>query len=161
MATSDLSKYANELTKDLSRGSRDQARRRLRQIGYSEEQVCALVPFQKSGRHTPKENSIKDVTQSILKNNNLSHMEINEDASYIAYFDESTTDIAKSSRLSYLRRELRKNGASEDAIEATKHPWLTEESNRLQKMRREIHACQKSVPPDHFMPKAILERLQG
>ncbi len=99
-----LSRYSAELTKDLSRGSRDNARRRLREIGYSEEQVRALVPFQKSGRHTPKENSIKDMAQSILKNKEYSWMDINEDASYIAYLgdEETTTDIARSSRLSYL-----------------------------------------------------------
>ncbi|CAG8499012.1 2170_t:CDS:2 [Acaulospora colombiana] len=144
MTPSELSRYTDELTKDLSRGFRDQARRRLRQIGYNEEQG----------------NSIKDMDQSILKNNNLSHMEINEDAS-IAYSHESATDIAKSSRLSYLRRDLRKNGASEDVIETTKHSWLTEEYNRLQKMRREMLTCQKLDLPDHFMPEAILERLQG
>ncbi|CAG8620563.1 12156_t:CDS:2 [Ambispora leptoticha] len=82
ISPSELSRYADELIKDLSCGSRDQARRHLRQIGYSEEQ----------------ENSIKDMAQSILKNSNLSHMEINEEASYIAYLgDEEMTDIVRSS----------------------------------------------------------------
>ncbi|RHZ70956.1 hypothetical protein Glove_264g42 [Diversispora epigaea] len=163
LSPSELSRYADELTKDLSRTSRDQARRCLRQIDYCEEQVRALIPFQKFGRHTPKVNSIKDMAQSILKNSNLSHMEINEDTSHIAYLEdkEMTTDIVRSSRLSYLRRELCINGVTEEVIDATKDRDITKESNRLQKMRREILTCQKLDPPDYFMPEAILERLQG
>ncbi|RHZ47838.1 hypothetical protein Glove_566g31 [Diversispora epigaea] len=163
MSSSELSRYSDELTKDLSRGSRDQTRRRLRQIGYSEERVRALIPFQKSGRHTPKVNSIKDLAQSILKNSNISCMEINEDASHIAYLEdkETTIDIARSSQLSYLRRELHKNGTSDEVIDATKDRYITEESNRLQKMRRKILTHQKLDSPDHFTPEVILERLQG
>ncbi|CAG8821457.1 12399_t:CDS:2, partial [Racocetra persica] len=79
---------------------------------YSEEQVHALVPFQKSGRNTPKVNSIKEMVQKILKNDNLLYVDINEEASYIAYLDE--------------------------VIDATKDYDITEESNRLQKIRQEI-----------------------
>ncbi|CAG8502185.1 4104_t:CDS:2 [Diversispora eburnea] len=61
------------------------------------------------------------------------------DASYIAYLDNEkiATDITRSSRLSYLRRELRKNGTFDEVIDATNDRYLTEESNCLQKIRRE------------------------
>ncbi|CAG8520776.1 15591_t:CDS:2, partial [Cetraspora pellucida] len=149
----------NEL--EPSPNFRDRTQRHLRKIEYSEEQVCALVSFQKSERHTPKVNSIKKMAQKILKNDNLSYVDINEEAYYIAYLDDETfTDITRFSQLSYLQRELHKNEASVEVIDATKDHDITEESNWFQKIRQEILMHKKLDPPNHFMPEAILERLQ-
>ncbi|CAG8625930.1 10332_t:CDS:2 [Ambispora leptoticha] len=51
-------------------------------------------------------------------------MEINKDTSHIAYLEdkEIITDITRSSRLLYLRRELRKNGISDEVIDVDRTP---------------------------------------
>ncbi|CAG8681339.1 11825_t:CDS:2, partial [Scutellospora calospora] len=56
---------------------------------------------------------------------------------------------------------LCKNGVSDEVIDATKDHHITEELNRLQKIRQKILTHQKLDSPNYFMSEAILKRLQG
>src|SRR4051794_11196499 len=71
-----FSKYVEELASKLSDGktkiqagrARDQARRRFRELGLSEEQAHTLIPKQAPGRRVVGRDSIKVIAENIMKN---------------------------------------------------------------------------------------------
>ena len=69
--------------------------------------------------------------------------------------------VATSSRLSRLRRELRKLNAPEKIISATLDDKTTYASNKIQKERRVQRENEGIDFPDHFSLESVKERLDG
>ncbi|CAH1766247.1 8194_t:CDS:2, partial [Entrophospora sp. SA101] len=153
-----LNNYAEELDKDLKDSkAREHARNRFRNLGFSEEQVYALVPIQTSGKRVAGREPIKKTALYIMQNN-LKAEEINEIAYDLA--KTTTSEVAQSSRLVLLRKELRKLGADYHTLEATKIPDITYKSNKRQRELQELREDEGFDCPDFFTLEKAQERLQ-
>ncbi|CAG8625168.1 7838_t:CDS:10, partial [Paraglomus occultum] len=117
---------------------RNQARRRLREgFKFSEDQ--ALVK---------SEETIKEIAQRILRDK-LGEKDVKAEAIKLA--KSALNEVAGSSRLSRLRKELRNLNAPYNIVEATKTVEITEKSNKIQASRRKIAEDLKKIDyPDHF-----------
>nr|CAG8494356.1 11968_t:CDS:1 [Entrophospora candida] len=153
-----LNNYAEELDKDLKDSkAREHARNRFRNLGFSEEQVYALVPVQTSGKRVAGREPIKKTALYIMQNN-LKAEEINEIAYDLA--KTTTSEVAQSSRLVLLRKELRKLGADYHTMEATKIPDITYKSNKRQRELQELCEDEGFDCPDFFTLEKVQEQLQ-
>uniref|UniRef100_U9UTT1 Uncharacterized protein n=1 Tax=Rhizophagus irregularis (strain DAOM 181602 / DAOM 197198 / MUCL 43194) TaxID=747089 RepID=U9UTT1_RHIID len=188
MSIEELSQYAPEM-RDLlgdDREKRRQARNRL-QKGYkfSKGQAFALIPDQRNGRYisqvpileelglapseaevnislvsenTPEGETIKEIAQRIVRDN-LSERNVKTISRTLV--ETASDPIVASSRLSRLRRELRKLNASEVIISATKIPEITRASNKIQQKRTEQRKNEGLHYPDHFSLESVKERLDS
>ncbi|CAG8473954.1 8110_t:CDS:2 [Paraglomus occultum] len=148
MSASDLSKYTSEFLENLTDDrKRNQARRRLREgFKFSEEQ--ALVK---------SEETIKEIAQRILRDK-LGEKDVKAEAIKLA--KSALNEVAGSSRLSRLRKELRNLNAPYNIVEATKIFEITDKSNKIQTSRRKIaEDFEKIDYPDHFTLESVKERL--
>ncbi|GBC18175.2 hypothetical protein GLOIN_2v1873212 [Rhizophagus irregularis DAOM 181602=DAOM 197198] len=183
MSIEELSQYAPEM-RDLlgdDREKRRQTRNRL-QKGYkfSKEQAFALIPDQRNGRYisqvpileelgltpseaevnislvsenTPEGETIKEIAQHIVRDN-LSERNVKTISRTLV--EMASDPIVTSSRLSRLRRELRKLNASEVIISATKIPEITRTSNKIQQKRTEQRKNEGLHYSDHFSLESAL-----
>ena len=117
MSVSELSKYTSELLKELTDDrKRNQARRCLRDgFKFSEEQVSILIPTQRKGQRkdinivtlnkalVKSEETIKEIAQRILRDK-LGEKDVKAEAIKLA--NSALNEVAGSSRLSWLRKEL-------------------------------------------------------
>ncbi|RHZ81858.1 hypothetical protein Glove_117g523 [Diversispora epigaea] len=118
--------------------------------GFSKYQVNTLFSTQKN----EKKETIGDMAQQVLRDK-LSIRDVRAKAYALAL---SALNVnAGSSRLSWLRRELRNLNASLEIIEATKFPDITKDANEIQNNRRE--KVRRIDYPDHFTLKSVKERL--
>jgi len=146
MDVSELSKYTSELLKELTDDrKRNQARRRLRDgFKFSEGQVSILIPIQRKSQRkdinivtlgkalVKSEETIKEIAQWILRDK-LSEKDVKAEAIKLA--KSALNEVAGSSRLSQLRKELRNLNAPYNIVEVTKTVEITEKSNKIQASR--------------------------
>ncbi|CAH1768326.1 6696_t:CDS:2 [Entrophospora sp. SA101] len=137
MSIAKLSHYAEELVKILKDAkARDHARNWIQKLGFSKDQTYALIPNQTSGRHVTGRDLVKKLALYIKENEtNLEPEQINELAYNLA--KTGPTDIAQSSLLKLLRKELRQLNANYIALEAIYVPDITRASNKEQERRQE------------------------
>ncbi|CAJ0760676.1 16913_t:CDS:2 [Entrophospora sp. SA101] len=161
---------------------REKAKRILQnRYGFSEDQVEALFSAQENENKTKenvpcstvnivisKRQSLHSSKDQVLQEtigemahrflrDKLSIRDIRAEAYALALSAKNAN--AGSSRLSWLRRELKKLGASFDIIEATKFPDITEDANKIQMDNRKKA---KTIDyPDEFTLESVKERLDA
>ena len=159
MSNEELSQHAPALLELLTdKLKRDKGRRRFQEgYGFSKEQAFVLIPDQRicrsRSRVPPKEEgdeagevnicqvsdiipdgeTIESIAQRIVRDN-LSEKEVKAIAKALTVTPPNP--VATTSRLSRLRRELRKLNAPEKIISATFDEKTTYASNKIQKERR-------------------------
>ncbi|EXX77783.1 uncharacterized protein OCT59_019903 [Rhizophagus irregularis] len=150
-----LNQFAPELLKRLTeRKKRIQARQRLwNGYNFNDEQVTALIPFQKGGRSKvesclilllPSRNGIGGGTV----NDNLNETEVK--ALSKALVESATSATSASSRLSRLQRELHKLDIPEKIISATLDPETTRLANEEQKKKILLRENEGIDYPEHL-----------
>ena len=160
---------------------KDKGRQRFQKgYNFSREQAFVLVPDQRicqsRSRVTPKEGgdkagevnicqvsdiipdgeTIESIAQRIVQDN-LGEKEVKAIAKALTI--TSPNPIATTSRLSRLRRELRKLNAPEKIISATLDDKITCASNKIQKERRIQRENEGIDFSDHFSLESVKERL--
>ncbi len=157
MSIAELGNYAEELVKNLKDAkARDHARNRIQKLGFSKDQTYALIPVQTSGRRVTGRESVKKLALYIKENEgNLEAEEINELARNLA--KTGPTEIAQSSLLKLLRKELRQLNANYITLEAIYDPEISHASNKEQERRQELREGEGYDCPEFF----TLEKVQG
>ena len=103
-----------------------------------------------------EQKTIKETAQCIVRYG-LSEKEVKVIAKALA--ETASDPVVSTSRLSRLRRELRKLKASKAIISATLDPKLIRLSNKIQKERSEQRENEGIDYPDHFSLESVRERL--
>nr|CAG8610047.1 15866_t:CDS:1 [Entrophospora candida] len=160
MSIAELSNYSEGLVKILKDvKARDHARNRIQKLGFSKDQTYALIPIQTSGRRVTGRDPVKKLALYIKENeDNLEAKEINELARNLA--ETGPTDIAKSSLLKLLRKELRQLNANSITLEAIYAPDITIASNKEQRGRQERREDEGYDCPEFFTLEKVQGRLQ-
>ena len=180
MSDEELSQHAPELLELLTdKLKRDKGRQRFQKgYNFSREQAFVLIPDQRicrsRSRVIPKEGeneagevnicqvsdiisggeTIESIAQRIVRDN-LGEKEVKTIAKALIV----PNPVATTSRLSRLRRELRKLNAPEKIISATLDEETTCASNKIQKERRDQRENEGIDFPDHFSLESVKERL--
>ncbi|RIA90412.1 hypothetical protein C1645_823408 [Glomus cerebriforme] len=182
MSNEEFSQYAPELLELLTdKLKRDKGRQRFQKgYNFSREQAFVLVPNQRicrsRSRVPPKERgdeagevnicqisniipdreTIESIAQRIVRDN-LSKKEVKAIAKALTI--TSPNPMTTTSRLTRLRRELRKLNAPEKIIFATLDDKTTCASNKIQKERR-VQCENEGIDfPDHFSLESVKEKL--
>jgi len=160
MGITELSNYTEELLKDLKDAKvRNHARNRIQSLGFNKEQTNTLIPMQASGRRVVGRVSAKELAKYIKENEeNLKSEEINELAYNFAI--SAPTEIAQSSRLKLLRKELIKLDATYLTIKSTYIYMIAVESNKKQRESQERREDKGFDCPDFFSLEKVQERLK-
>src|SRR3954447_13001908 len=182
MSNEELSQHAPALLELLTdKLKRDKGRQRFQKgYNFSREQAFVLVPDQRICRSrsqvTPKEGgdeagevnicqvsdiisdgeTIESIAQRIVRDN-LSEKEVKAIAKALTVTPPNP--VATTSRLSRLRRVLRKLNAPEKIISATLDDKTICASNKIQKERRIQRENEGIDFPDHFSLESVMERL--
>nr|CAG8595215.1 12368_t:CDS:1 [Entrophospora candida] len=160
MSIAELGNYAEELVKNLKDAkARDHARNRIQKLGFSKDQTYALIPVQTSGRRVTGRESVKKLALYIKENEgNLEAEEINELARNLA--KTGPTEIAQSSLLKLLRKELRQLNANYITLEAIYDSEISRASNKEQVRRQELREDEGYDCPEFFTLEKVQGRLQ-
>ena len=182
MSNEELSQHVPALLELLTdKLKRDKGRQRFQKgYNFSREQAFVLVPDQRicrsRSRVLPKEGgdeagevnicqisniipdgeTIESIVQRIVRDN-LGEKEVKAIAKALTI--TFPNPIATTSRLSRLRRELRKLNAPKKIISATLNEKTTCASNKIQKERRDQCENEGIDFPDHFSLESVKERL--
>ena len=156
---SKLANYTEKIGKCLkdNRKVRFNARAHFRQLGLIKEQAEVLVSIWPSGKYEEGRDTVNKIAQEIVDNDYLS-----EKIKQISYDlgSSASNAIARSSRLTLLRKKLWDCEADHLKKEVTKIPHITTESNKIQAEWLILNEDEGVNWPPHFYLKPVQERLE-
>ena len=162
MNIAELGNYAEELVNFLKDAKAHvHARNWIQKLGFSKDQTYALIPVQTSGRCILGRDPVKKLALYIKENeDNLETEEINELACNFNLAKTGPIDIAQSSLLKLLQKELCQFNANYITLEAIYVPDITCASNKEQGRRQELHEDEGFDCPEFFTLEKVQRRLQ-
>ncbi|RGB25043.1 hypothetical protein C1646_772283 [Rhizophagus diaphanus] len=126
-------------------------------LGLTKKQVEVLIPIRPTGKHEEGRDTVDKITQEIVDNDFLPK-KIKEISNNLA--SSASNPVARSSRLTLLRKKLCNHEAYYFKKEATKIPHITTESNKIQAYQHIFDEDEGFECSEHYYLEKVQEKLK-